>query len=229
MPATPKFLVEEEHRSRKPLVLIGAGILVVAALVVVLLSSGGGGGSPSTATTATTARSHAGGHRSHSITAASPAQVHVVVLNATETTGLAHALASSLRDEGYSQAQALSARPPSARSTSVVEYAGGHHAEAQRVAQALAITETTPLEEAIGPLVEGASVVVIAGADKASVAAAAGEASPGEASASASNTGTAASGAASGEAPVSGAAASGEAAPSGEAGSSEAAAGGGAG
>ncbi len=184
MPPAPKFLVEEARPSRKPLLLIAAGAVVVAALAAVLLSSGGGGGSPSAKTPATTARGHAGTHHSHSGSSAAtgPAQIHVAVLNATETTGLAHALASSLRSSGYTQAQALSARPPSARSTSVVEYPGGHRAQAQRVAQSLSITETAPLEEAIGPLVEGASVVVIAGADKASAAAASGEASPAEAS-----------------------------------------------
>lgn len=225
MPATPKFLVEEERHSRRPLLLIAAGAVVAAALAVVLLS--GGGGSPGAAKTpAANARGHGAGGRSHAHTAAAsgPGQIRVVVLNATETTGLAHALASSLRGVGYSRAQALSARPPSARSSSIVEYTGGHRSEAQRVAQSLSIAETAPLEEAIGPLVEGASVVVIAGADKASAAAAAGEASPGEAPAGGSGeaTGAAASGAAGG-----GEAASANAeAPAGEAGAGEAAAGG---
>jgi LytR cell envelope-related transcriptional attenuator len=107
----------------------------------------------------------------------------VVVLNATEATGLAHKLASNLRQSGYTQAQASSANPPSALSTSVVQYTSGHRTEARHVAQTLAIGEVTPMEGAIASAVNGASVVVIAGADKASLVGAATEAAPGEAEA----------------------------------------------
>ena len=109
---------------------------------------------------------------------ASPAATHVVVLNATEAEGLAHKLAGNLRQSGYALAAASSAKPPSARSTSVVEYASGHRTEAQHVGQTLGIGEVAPLEGALAPLVSGASVVVIAGADKESlVGSANGEAS----------------------------------------------------
>ena len=100
---------------------------------------------------------------------ASPAETHVIVLNATEAEGLAHKLAANLRQSGYTQAVASSAKPPSARSTSVVEYASGHRTEAQHVAQTLGIGEVMPMEGAVASAVNGASVVVIAGADKESL------------------------------------------------------------
>jgi hypothetical protein len=135
-------------------------------LAAILLSSGGGSNSPSAG--ATTHSTVSGGHHGH-VAVASPATTHVVVLNATEAEGLAHKLAGNLRQSGYALAAASSAKPPSARSASVVEYASGHRTEAQHVGQTLGIGEVTPMEGALTPLVGGATVVVIAGADKESL------------------------------------------------------------
>jgi hypothetical protein len=96
----------------------------------------------------------------------SPAETHVVVLNSTETTGLAHQLSANLRQSGYAQSAALDGHP-TLRSTSVVEYAGGHRTEALHVGQTLGISQVQPLEGAIAPLVGSATVVVIAGSDQA--------------------------------------------------------------
>ncbi len=49
----------------------------------------------------------------------------------------------------------------------MVEYANGHRTEAQHVGQTLGISELQPLEGAVAPLVNGATVVVIAGANQA--------------------------------------------------------------
>jgi hypothetical protein len=145
----------------------------VAVIVGVLLSLGGGGSRGTQATNSTASRSSAKGAHAHGArhargsAAASPAATHVVVLNSTETNGLAHHLSASLQQSGYTQAAALQAHPPEARTTSVVEYTEGHRSEAQRVGQALEIGQVQPLESAVAPLVGSATVVVIAGADKA--------------------------------------------------------------
>jgi len=144
-------------------------------VLAAILLSGGGSNSPGTGTSGHSSAST--GHHGH-VVVASPAETHVMVLNATEVEGLAHKLASNLRQSGYTQALASSAKPPSARSTSVVEYANGHRTEAQHVGQTLGIGEVTPIEGAVASVVNGTSVVVIAGTDKESlVTSSSGEAS----------------------------------------------------
>ncbi len=177
--APPKFLVEEEPSSRKTVALIAGGVVVgVVVLAAILLSGGSGSNSPGTGTAG---RSTANGGRHGHVAVATPAETHVIVLNATEAEGLAHKLAGNLRQSGYGLALASSAKPPSARSTSVVEYASGHRTEAQHVGQTLGIGEVTPIEGAVAAVVNGTSVVVIAGADKESLVGSATEAAPTEA------------------------------------------------
>ncbi|HVR04683.1 MAG TPA: LytR C-terminal domain-containing protein [Solirubrobacteraceae bacterium] len=181
----PPFLQEDERSpGRTTALLVGGAVVVVAVVVGVLLSLGGGGGSPSgagshTARSASRARAHAHG-AAH---VAGPAETRVVVLNSTETNGLAHSLSANLRRSGYARAAASSARPPTALSTSVVQYAAGHDAEAQHVGQTLGIAQVEPLEGSIASLVGSATVVVIAGTDQSGAAAAeepaAGGAAPG--------------------------------------------------
>ncbi len=89
------------------------------------------------------------------------------MLNGTETTGLAHRAASELQTSGYSQAVALSGRPPGSGLVTVVEYAGGHRAEAEGVAHSISVTHVQPIEAAVAALAGSANVVVIVGADKA--------------------------------------------------------------
>jgi hypothetical protein len=130
------------------------------------------------------------------------------VLNATEANGLAHRLSGNLKQSGYTLSFALSAHPPSARSTSVVEYANGHRTEALHVGQTLGINELLSLEEAIAPLVGSATVVVVAGADQAALAGSSnGTSSNGAANGGATGAGEAAQGAGAGaeEAPAAGA------------------------
>ena len=148
---------------------MGGVVVGVAVLVGVLLSLGGGS-HKNTGTSSTASRAASSGSRGrgahHPRAVASPAETHVVVLNSTETTGLAHRLSASLQQSGYTQSAALDGHP-TLRSTSVVEYAGAHRTEAQHVGQTLGISQVQPLEDAVAPLVGSATVVVIAGSDQA--------------------------------------------------------------
>jgi hypothetical protein len=167
--------------ARATALIVGAVIAVVVVLVLVLTSGGGGkpgsqgaaaGQSTEKPAAHTTTSSHthkqASSHHSESPAAAtSPAATSVVVLNSTNTTGLARKLSENLRQSGYSQATALSGRPPESHATTLVEYASGHRAEAQGAASALSVTQVQPMEAAVASLTGTAVVVVIAGADKA--------------------------------------------------------------
>jgi hypothetical protein len=152
---------------------------VLAAVVLALTSLGGSSGKSATSSTAGTVASagktRSTAHRRASSKpaskagspAANPAETTVAVLNATETTGLAHRISGDLQQGGYSQAQALNGRPPGTGQVSVVEYASGHQAEAEGVARSLSVKKVQPLESAVAALAGSAQVVVIVGADKA--------------------------------------------------------------
>jgi LytR cell envelope-related transcriptional attenuator len=165
------------RRPRRSALTVG-GVLVALAVagiaIASLKSSSGGSGHGSSSTSGSGRATHgpapAGG--------SNPASIHVAVLNGTNTTGLAHRLSASLQQSGYSQAVALDGTPPGEHQTSVVEYAPGDGAEAKRVAQDVGVSQVQPLEAAVGGLATGASVVVIAGLDKAGTASAGGEAVP---------------------------------------------------
>ncbi len=159
-------------------VLIVGGVLVVVAVVAIILFSGGGGSSGTSATqsssasTTHTSAAHSKSHPRHASTAAStsaasPAETSVAVLNGTETTGLAHQVSTTLRQNGYTQATALSGRPPGANQVTVVEYAPGHKADAEGVARSISVTGVQPMESATASLAGPASVAVVVGLDKA--------------------------------------------------------------
>jgi len=170
-----------DTRGRSPArvtALIVGGVLIgIAALVVALLSLGGASGNKSaTASTGTTASHVRKAHGKSSSApsssklpagAASAAETNVAVLNGTGTTGLAHRISGQLRQSGYSQATALNGRPPGANQVTVVEYASGHRADAQGVANALGVGQAQPMEATVSSLSGSATVVVIVGLDKA--------------------------------------------------------------
>ena len=154
-------------------------VAVVVILVISLGGSSSGKGSASASTATTTANAgtrHAGTHRHGSSKPASasgatnPADESVAVLNGTETTGLAHRVSVQLQQRGYSQATALSGRPPGANQLTVVEYASGHQADAEGVARSFGAGKAQPMEAAVASLAGSASVVVVVGADKAAAA-----------------------------------------------------------
>ena len=62
----------------------------------------------------------------------------------------------------------MNGTPPGSHPTTVVEYTSGHRAEAQGVASALSVTQVQPIETAVSSLAGSATVVVVAGEDKAS-------------------------------------------------------------
>lgn len=153
-------------------------LAVVAAVVVVILAVGGGSAAhtASTASSTTTAHhaasKHSKAHTHHvpvepSAPAATPAETSVAVLNGTETNGLAHAISSNLRENGYVQATALDGRPPGANQVTVVEFTKGHRADAEGVARSLSVTRVQPMEAVAASLSGAATVVVIVGLDKA--------------------------------------------------------------
>jgi hypothetical protein len=162
------------------MLIVGGLVVIVVALVLVLSSGGGGksgsqapaGGQASTKTTSTTnstakhkpTSSH---HSESAVAAVSPAETSVAVLNGTNTTGLAHSLSDDLQQSGYLRATALDGSPPGAHTTTSVEYASGHKAEARAVAGSLDVTQVQPMETAVASLVGASTVVVIAGEDKA--------------------------------------------------------------
>ena len=157
------------------------GGLVVVVVAVVLISSGAGGKSgsqtvtggqggrkTSSTTTSTHKSKQTSSHHSESAVAAvSPAETAVVVLNGTNVTGLARSLSDDLQQSGYLRATALEGTPPGAHGATTVEYASGHKAEAQSAAKALEVTHVQPMESGVSSLAGAATVVVIAGEDKA--------------------------------------------------------------
>jgi len=155
-------------------VLAGVAVLAIA---VASLTSSSSRSTPSSGALATTTARHAskahakssgGGAASSSASSATPAaQTSVVVLNGTETTGLAHRVSGELRNSGYSLSTALNGRPPGANQVSVVEYASGHRADAEGVARAVGVSQVQPLEATVSSLSGSATVVVIVGLDKA--------------------------------------------------------------
>ena len=158
-------------------ILIGvAALIVVVAIVVALTSMGGSGAKNAKTSQASTVVSvgstHTATPKKKSSSKASapttnPAETIVTVLNGTEKPGLAHRVSGQLQQSGYSQANALNGHPAGANATTVVEYAGGHQADAEGVARSLSIKQVQPLESAVAPLAGPAKVVVIVGADTA--------------------------------------------------------------
>jgi hypothetical protein len=159
------------------MLILGGVVVVVVALVLVLSSGGGGKSSGQTAAggqaaTKTTSVTHthkqtSAHHGESTAPAVSPAETSVTVLNGTNVTGLARSLSDDLQQGGYLRATALQGTPPGTHTTTTVEYASGHRAEAQSVAKALEVTHVQPMETGVSSLAGAATVVVIAGEDKA--------------------------------------------------------------
>ena len=165
--------------SRRRTLLIVLGLLAVVVLALVLATRGGSSGHK--ATTQSASQTNEGPQTTQTVShhkasskapaksakATPPAETSVVVLNGTETTGLATRISSELQQTGYSQAAAKFGRPPGANEVTVVEYAGGHQPDAAQVARSLSVSHVEPMEQAVAVLAGSAKVVVIVGADKA--------------------------------------------------------------
>jgi hypothetical protein len=156
------------------MLLLAAAVVVIAVVAVVVLSKGSsktGGGSPAATTSGSTVgastKHKARAHHTTVVAPANAAEINVAVLNGTETTGLAHRVSTKLQQRGYSQATAVSGRPSGSNQSTVVEYAAGHHGDAQAVARSLSVTNVQPLESSAAALAGSAGVVVVVGADTA--------------------------------------------------------------
>jgi hypothetical protein len=158
----------ERSASRVLLPALG-GIALIAIVIIAVVSLSSSKGAPG----ASGSRSAVGGRRASTSTAAGgriePRALRVVVLNATQTNGLAAKVAGELKSHGYGQASALFGTPSGSYSTTTVQYAAGHRPEADGVAQALSVAsaDVKPLEASTAPLAGGAFVVVIVGGEAA--------------------------------------------------------------
>ncbi len=115
-------------------------------LAAILLSGGGGSNSPSTATTAHSTAS--GGHHGHAVVA-SPAETHVIVLNATEAEGLGAQAGGEPAPERIHAGGRLE-REASKRPLDLggrVRERASHRSAAR--GQTLGIGEVTPMEGAV--------------------------------------------------------------------------------
>lgn len=174
--------IYRRERSVGRIAAVIAGIVVVVALAVLLLSSvlsKGGASKPGNA--ASTGASSRNASGSQGQTGAAQRSLRVIVLNATETNGLAAKVASTLKGKGYSQASALFGTPSGTYPSTVVQYAPGHQAQANAVASALSVSSSSvqPLSSSVTPLSGGAPVVVIVGGGEASQSGSGGESEAG--------------------------------------------------
>lgn len=170
-----KFLTDEVHRSSARTVIIALGVLLAVAVIAVVainaLSEGGSSPGPSTLTQTGTASTQRQSHTHHGATAglSDPATMSVSVLNGTETNDLAHHLAASLSEKGYTKATPLDGHPPGTYPKTLVEYSSGHNADALNIAKLLELpsSQVKPIQATTQQLVNGASVAIIAGVDEA--------------------------------------------------------------
>jgi LytR cell envelope-related transcriptional attenuator len=95
-----------------------------------------------------------------------PGNVTVAVLNGTTVPGLAAALREQIGAAGFNKGM-IDVFSDQQLTESVVQYAPGHQAEAKAVGRTLAINQRAPITANSRALAGDATVIVIAGADKA--------------------------------------------------------------
>ncbi|HEY1687368.1 MAG TPA: LytR C-terminal domain-containing protein [Solirubrobacteraceae bacterium] len=151
-------IYRRERSSTRTIALIAGGVIAVAVAVVVVLSLTSGGGAKRQAARGGTAPHHGAVAQSHR-------SLHVVVLNATETDGLAAKVANTLKGSGYKHAAALFGTPAGSYPATVIEYRRGRKAAASEVAKVLHVASgnVQPLASTTAPLAAGAPLVVIVG------------------------------------------------------------------
>jgi hypothetical protein len=98
--------------------------------------------------------------------AVKPGTVTVAVLNGTTVNGLAAALRDQIAAAGFKRGT-INVFSDQQLAESVVEYAPGHLAEAKAVGRIVGISQCEPVTANSRALAGGATVIVIAGADKA--------------------------------------------------------------
>jgi hypothetical protein len=96
-----------------------------------------------------------------------PARVTVAVLNGTTVPGLAASLGDRAEEFGFQVGTVADFSPNQQLAESVVHYAAGHEREAAAVGRKLGISQREPANPDSQGLAGDATVIVIAGADKA--------------------------------------------------------------
>jgi hypothetical protein len=98
--------------------------------------------------------------------AVKPGNVTVAVLNGTTVPGLAAALRDQIAAAGFKKG-AIDDYSDQRLAESVVQYAPGHQAQAKAVGRRVGVTQREPVTADSRALAGDATVIVIAGADKA--------------------------------------------------------------
>jgi hypothetical protein len=150
------------------LAIVLAGLLVLGGAAAYGVSQltgddGGGNGGQSAADTG----KNGSGERTHKPGGAvKPASVTVAVLNGTTVPGLAATLSDEVGAAGF-KVGTITNFSDQQLAESVVQYAPGHQAEARAVSRRLGIAQREPVNPSSQALAGDATVIVIAGADKA--------------------------------------------------------------
>lgn len=167
--ASPPPADDEARATTIGAVLIGVAVLIGFVLLLKGLDQEGGvveTGSPARETTTTTVTAPAADQTTTTTLAPRPpAEVNVLVANASGATGVAGANKAKLTAAGYTTVETANAPT---QTTSAVHFAPGWQAEADAVARALGIgaSSVSPMPASPPVALDGATVLVIIGSDK---------------------------------------------------------------
>jgi len=145
------------------------GLLVLggaAAYGVTQLTGDDDGGNQSQATPGGDGGDSGTGRQQQEQGAVKPGNVTVAVLNGTTVPGLAATLSDEVNAAGF-KVGTITNFSDQQLAESVVQYAPGHQAEARAVSRRLGIAQREPVNPSSQALAGDATVIVIAGADKA--------------------------------------------------------------
>jgi hypothetical protein len=151
------------------LAVVLAGLLVLggAAAYGVTQLTGGDSGSSTSGVSANDGAQNGSAQRTRKQGGAvKPANVTVAVLNGTTVPGLAATLSDEVGAAGF-KVGTITNFSDQQLAESVVQYAPGHQAEARAVSRRLGIAQREPVSPSSQALAGDATVIVIAGADKA--------------------------------------------------------------
>ena len=148
--------------------LVGLLVLGGAATygVLQLIDDDDGGGTQSQGTPTGDDGNNGAGKGERKEGAVKPANVTVAVLNGTTVPGLAATLSDEVNAAGF-KVGTITNFSDQQLAESVVQYAPGHQAEAKAVSRRLSIAQREPVNPSSQALAGDATVIVIAGADKA--------------------------------------------------------------
>jgi hypothetical protein len=146
-----------------------AGLLVLGAAAtygVLQLTGDDDGGNQTQGTPGGDDGNNGAGQPKRKEGAVKPANVTVAVLNGTTVPGLAATLSDEVNAAGF-KVGTITNFSDQQLAESVVQYAPGHQAEAKAVSRRLGIAQREPVNPSSQALAGDATVIVIAGADKA--------------------------------------------------------------